>query len=473
MAPIERSGGRRWGRRLLLVAVVAAVAVAGGYALYPRVRLALMTVSTDDAYVNSHVTHVAPRITENVREVHVDDNDFVRKGDLLVVLDDELWRVRVHQARAALQIAQKSREQALAKARAAVAAARANRFQLAAAMSNVRNQVAGLRGAVARLNEARVAERLAQAEAERYAELARRRSVSQEEADIRRTDYDQAKARVRQALEEVHRIRAGLDLPEEPEPGHDLTEVPPDLDQHHSSVLAALGTLALNLADLGVPLPSYYDTPDQFLDEIRKKAPDGDIDALIEQTVRKAPNVEAAEAQVEQAEEQLAEAELNLSYCEIRAEIDGFISNRNVNPGDRVVQGERLMAIRSFEEVWIDCNFKETQLEPIRIGHPVDITIDAYPGKVFRGRVSGFSPGTGAAMALLPPQNATGNFVKIVQRLPVRVDLVGANPPDTPLFIGLSAVPYVRIYDPPTGPYAGQRLRGSFPTVVRVIDNNK
>ncbi len=123
------------------------------------------------------------------------------------------------------------------------------------------------------------------------------------------------------------------------------------------------------------------------------------------------------------------------------------------------------MAIRSFEEVWIDCNFKETQLESIRIGHPVDIELDAYPDRVFHGRVSGFSPGTGAATALLPAQNATGNFVKVVQRLPVRVDLIGGNPPDTPLFIGLSAMPRVRIYERPEGPNAGQRLRGNFPSV--------
>jgi len=221
----------------------------------------------------------------------------------------------------------------------------------------------------------------------------------------------------------------------------------------------------IKLADLGVALPKSYETPDEFIAEIRKTAPNEDLDALIEQTVKQAPNVVAAEAQIEQAAVALAEAELNLSYCKIYSEIDGFVANRNVNPGDRAAQGQRLLAVRAFEDVWIDCNFKETQLEPIRIGQPVDLTLDAYPGKHFRGRVSGFSPGTGATMALLPPQNATGNFVKIVQRLPVRVDLVGGNPPDTPLFAGLSAAPRVRIYDRPEGPGAGQRLRGNFPRV--------
>ncbi len=203
-------------------------------------------------------------------------------------------------------------------------------------------------------------------------------------------------------LEAVHRVRVGLELPEEPPSGKPLDDVPADLDQRHSQVLAALGTLALSLATLGLPLPSYYDTPDQFIAEIRKTAPNGDLDALIEKTVGAAPNVEAARAQVQQAKENLAEADLDLSYTSIRADIDGYISNRNVNPGDRVAQGQRLLAIRSFRDTWVDANFKETQLDPIRIGQPVDLYVDAYPGKVFRGRVSGFSPGTGASTAIFP-----------------------------------------------------------------------
>jgi membrane fusion protein (multidrug efflux system) len=261
-------------------------------------------------------------------------------------------------------------------------------------------------------------------------------------------------------------VRAALARPEDPEPGKDLDYVPDDWEQHHPDVLSALGQFSIDLAELGVKIPSYYDTPNQFIDDVRSRAPGGDIDALIAETVKKAPNVETALSQVEQAAAQLAEAQLDLSYCRINADIDGFISNRNVNTGDRVTQGQRPMAIRSFRDVWIDCNFKETQLEPIRIGHPAEITLDAYPGKVFRGRVTGFSPGTGASTALLPPQNATGNFVKIVQRLPVRVDLIGGNPPDTPLFIGLSAVPRIFIHEKPEGPHAGRRLRGDFPSAV-------
>ncbi len=459
----SESPQKRWPRRLLTLIVVAGVLAGAGYYLYPRFELAMRTVSTDDAYVNSHATAVAPRITENVAEVRVDNNDYVRKGDLLIVLDDTMEKVKVREAEASVEAAKRAVDQAIAGAQSAVAAARANRFKLAAAIDEVNDQEAGLRGAVARLKEARAAEELARTEATRYAELARRKSVTQEQADVRQTDLEQARARVRQAEAQVHSIRAGLGLPEEPPPGKPLEDVPADWSQHHPSVLASLGQLAVNLAQLGVKVPGYYETPDRFIDEIRGRAPGGDIDRLIVDTVENAPDVATARAKVEQAEAQLAEARLMLSYCKITADIDGIVSNRNVNPGDRVAQGQRLLAIRSLSEVWIDCNFKETQLEPIRIGHPVEIRVDAYPDKVFRGRVTGFSPGTGAATALLPPQNATGNFVKIVQRLPVRVDLTDGNPPETPLFAGLSVEPRIFIREKPEGPHAGRRLRFDMP----------
>ncbi|MBV8610230.1 MAG: hypothetical protein JO034_22565, partial [Singulisphaera sp.] len=160
---------------------------------------------------------------------------------------------RVAQARAALETARKALDQALAMGRSTVAGAKANWYKLMSAMADVKNQVAGLRGAIARYREAQAAERLAKAEADRYSQLASRASVTQEQADIRRADFEQAQARVRQALEDIHRIRAGLELPEEPPPGKGYDDVPPDLEEHHSSVLSALGALILNLAQLGLP----------------------------------------------------------------------------------------------------------------------------------------------------------------------------------------------------------------------------
>src|SRR5262249_54421599 len=160
------------------------------------------------------------------------------------------------------------------------------------------------------------------------------------------------------------------------------------------------------------------------------------------------------------ANRDLAVAELDLRYCDVVAEIDGVVTRRNVNPGNDVQVGQNLMAIRSLSEIWVDANFKETQLRDLRIGQAVDLYVDMYGHRqVFNGRISGFTIGTGSTLALLPPQNATGNFVKIVQRLPVRIELEGYDPDQNPLFIGTSVVPYVYINKPPTGPDAGKFLQ--------------
>ncbi len=173
--------------------------------------------------------------------------------------------------------------------------------------------------------------------------------------------------------------------------------------------------------------------------------------------IEQAPAVKVALATVNRAEQDVANARLRLSWTEIRSEVAGYIQDRSVNPGDRVDTGQTLVSIRP-DYIWIDANFKETQLKDIVIGQPVDLYVDAYPKKVFKGRVSGFNPGTGMSESLLPPENATGNYIKVTQRLPVRIELVEPNPQDTPLFIGLSVVPYIKIKEQATGPDAGKRL---------------
>jgi len=122
------------------------------------------------------------------------------------------------------------------------------------------------------------------------------------------------------------------------------------------------------------------------------------------------------------------------------------------------------MAIRSLDDIWVDANFKETELRDLRIGQAVDLHVDMYGSRqVFKGRVAGFTMGTGSTLALLPAQNATGNFVKVVQRLPVRIELEGYDPDKEALFIGTSVVPYVYTNKPPTGPDAGKFLQSYAP----------
>jgi membrane fusion protein (multidrug efflux system) len=125
------------------------------------------------------------------------------------------------------------------------------------------------------------------------------------------------------------------------------------------------------------------------------------------------------------------------------------------------------MAIRSLRDIWVDANFKETQLRSLRIGQPVTLKVDMYGGKrEFAGRISGFTNGTGSTLALLPPQNATGNFVKVVQRLPVRIDVLNYDPDKAPLFVGLSVEPEVDLTASPTGPNAGQFLQEVMPAAA-------
>ena len=139
-----------------------------------------------------------------------------------------------------------------------------------------------------------------------------------------------------------------------------------------------------------------------------------------------------------------------------------MVTRRNVNPGNDVQVGQGLMAVRSLSEIWIDANFKETQLRDLRIGQAADLYVDMYGDKqVFTGRITGFTMGTGSTLALLPAQNATGNFIKIVQRLPVRIELENYDPDKKPLFIGTSVVPYVDLNKPLSGPNAGAYLQSA------------
>jgi membrane fusion protein (multidrug efflux system) len=265
---------------------------------------------------------------------------------------------------------------------------------------------------------------------------------------------------VNQAREEVYQIRASLGLAPQPEKGKDLTDVPRDLDQTFSAVRAALADLLQTLAQLGLPLGSTNLTPREAIEEFRRLDKAGDIDRILRGLIPKVPAVLQAKAQLAQARHDLEQAELNLRYCDVVSEIDGVVTRRNVNPGNNVQVGQSLMAVRSLTEIWIDANFKETQLAGLRIGQRVKVEVDMYGNrKEFQGRITGFTMGTGQTLALLPPQNATGNFVKIVQRLPVRIELTSYDPDRVPLFVGLSVTPYVYYQEPPTGPNAGHVLQ--------------
>jgi membrane fusion protein, multidrug efflux system len=446
-------------RRKLLASVlgVAFLAVLVVFGI-PWAKEMLNTVSTDDAFVNGHVTFVAPRVVGQISRVLVDDNNRVRKGDLLAALDKEPYQVAVSQKQAAVDTATANLKAATAAARGIEAEAVSQRWNLQRAVEAVDSQAALLHARVAAIDKSKAALVLAQLQFDRARQLVGRDDVPRSVYDERQAALTTAGAELTQALSEVYQIRVSLGLPSVPDGGGDLGQVPSDLDETFSSVLQAQAALIQSAAQLGV-VHSFDQGPKAMLDQFYKL---GDVDTTFARFAADAPAVKQAEAKLEAARRDLAQAELNFRYTDIFAEIDGVVTRRNVNPGNFVQVGQNLMAVRSLNEIWIDANFKETQLRDLRIGQPVDLYVDMYGGKrVFKGRVAGFTMGTGSTLALLPPQNATGNFIKVVQRLPVRIDLVDYDADQTPLFIGSSVVSYVNFKQPPTGPNAGKFLQAS------------
>jgi membrane fusion protein (multidrug efflux system) len=424
------------------------------------------TVSTDDAYVNGHVTFVAPRVAGQVARVLVDDNNRVRKGDLLVQLDREPYQVQVGIAEATVAAAQTDVVTAQAQARGIEGQMRSLRFALEHSIEDVNNQVALLRAKVAAWKSQQASLVRAQADLEGVRPLVASGAVTKEVFDQRKEALAVAQARVEEALQGIYQVRVALGLPPKPATGDDLTQVPPDLDQAFSTVRQAQASLIQAAATLGVS-DSFNKTPKQMIADFHKRDPKGDIDVIYAGLLKDAPGIKQAEAKLAQARRNLDQANLNLRYCDVVAEIDGVVTRRNVNPGNNVVVGQSLMAVRSLAEIWVDANFKETQLAELRIGQAVDLDVDMYGGRQgFKGRISGFTMGTGSTLALLPAENATGNFVKVVQRLPVRIEVLDYDPDKAPLFIGLSVTPRVRVKEPPTGPDAGKVLQPNLPTTA-------
>jgi membrane fusion protein (multidrug efflux system) len=332
------------------------------------------------------------------------------------------------------------------------------------AIEQVNNQVALLKARVAALHSQQAVRERARADLTRAESLRRTQAISEEELDLRRQAFRVAEAQTREAEQQVFQARVGLGLPAQPAAGAALDQVPENIAQTFSGVRVALADLVQIAAQFGLPLPASNETPQQYLDRFYKNPEGEPIEQLLVRIVNNAPSVLQARAKLTQAERDLDHARLNLNYCEVRARIDGVVSRRSVNVGNTVQAGQQLMAVQSLTDVWVNANFKETQLADLRIGQPVDLHVDMYGDRVtFRGRVAGFAPGTGSTLALLPPENATGNFVKVVQRLPVRIELTEPPAADAPLFVGLSVTPYVHYKEAPTGPNAGQKLQTPIP----------
>ncbi len=445
---------RHWVRRFVVFAIIAGVIGAALYWGIPAIKWALDTTSTDDAFVSGHITNVSPRIEGMVTEVMVERNDRVEPGTVLVRLDHEPFEIALAQSEASLVEARSNLELSRAQVRAQLATARGSFFRRKNQQEQLRRQIKSLEAQVATLKAQQSSQKLAELDQKRLDNLVKRGSATQAELDQRNNTLDVANQRVKEAWTAIQETRAALGL----EPNFDNPlDVPKDLVEQQSGIQTAVSDISSSLAQVGIPFDAHDLKPGEAFEQIIHMDSSQGLDAAFGRIVEHAPAVEVALATVNRAERDVDDAKLRLSWTEIRSEVAGYVQDRSANPGNRVEPGQTLVSIRP-DYVWVDANFKETQLDNIKIGMPVDLYVDAYPKKVFKGRVSGFNPGTGLSESLLPPENATGNYIKVTQRLPVRIELVEPNPKDTPLFIGLSVVPYVKIKERPSGPDAGKRL---------------
>jgi membrane fusion protein (multidrug efflux system) len=389
----------------------------------------------------------------------VDDNARVKAGDLLLELDPEPYQVQANIKRAALAAAEADRLATESEVRGTLAELRSQRWKLQTAMERVDNQVAVLKARVATLRSKEATRARADANLARARESFSKGAAGKQDRDAAVEAAAVADALVRQAAEEVREVRVSLGLPPDAA-GGDPAAVPLDLNQTFSTVRQAVADLMRLMSRVGLPLLRYEATPKEVIEEFKGRDAEKNLERIYAALIPDAPAMKQAESKVLQAQRDLDQAELNLRYCWVAAEIDGVVTRRNVNPGNNVQAGQQVMAVRSLTEVWVDTNFKETQLADLRIGHRVEVYADTYGRRrKFTGRITGFTHGTGTTHALLPPQNATGNFVKVVQRLPVRIEFDDYDPDAETLFAGLSVEPYVYYKEPPTGPNAGRRLQ--------------
>jgi membrane fusion protein (multidrug efflux system) len=383
----ESKPKRRIPKNFLLAGLGVGAVVAGGFG-YHWWQYSSTHQETDDAYVASNVHPVSSRINGTITDVLVNDNQQVKQGQLLVKLDPRDYQVQVQQAQAALEAAQRQANAAQSNINLASGNALGNtqqaqgnvnsaRAAISTAEAAVKAAQAGVPAAQAQVAQADANLQKAQADYNRYSSLYQSGVVSRQQLDTARATYQVALAQKNSAVQGVAQAQANLAQAQE------------NVVKAQAQLAAAQGGLQQATAT-GV------------------------------QTQVNRRQYEAARAAIAQSAANLKNAQLQLSYTNIVAPTNGRIGNKSAQVGQRVQPGTPLMAVVDNED-WVVANFKETQLEKMHIGQPVEVKLDAFPHHPFTAHVDSFAPGSGATFALLPPDNATGNFTKIVQRIPVKI----------------------------------------------------
>ncbi len=432
----EKNGKRRRILKIGAAVVVLGIIAGVAYWLYAR-----RFESTDDAFIDGDIVQVSPRVSAYVSRVAVDSNQFVHKGDLLVELNDSDLQVKLEQAKAALETAKSQRGLARANAdltaKTAVAGQTTARSNVQTAQSNVRQTSLAADAKQSQIAQARAAARTAQANlAQTQAQVPQAESnlrLAQVERDRRQELFNRGDIS-RQSLDQA--INA-------------FQTTHSQLDAAQKAVLAARSRVEEAEANVRTAENNYQQSVAQ-IDLTRSQVGESrgrlmDASAAPERVEVSESQVTTAEAGILAAEAAVRQAELELSYSKIYAPEDGYVTRKNVEEGQLVQVGAPLMAISQSDEVWVVANFKETQLENMQIGQPVDIKVDAFPSESFHGKVESFQAGTGSKFSVLPAENATGNYVKVVQRVPVKI--VFDDPPEKikRLVPGMSVEPSVTV----------------------------
>ena len=394
--------------RFRIAAAVAIIAVIGAAIWY---WIASGYESTDDAQVDAHVTQIAARVGGTVEGVPVADNQQVNAGDVLVNIDPRDFQVALDKARAELADAEATALAAQSNVPITSTAATSN---VATARGGVAQAIGGVTAAERELDAARARlltaqARLREAEAnatkaardvERLRGLLAKDEISQQQFDSTVAAAEAQKASADSARSQITEAEAGIRVAESR-----LLQAQAGEQQAHAE---------LNTAQTG---------PQQVAATKARAA--------------------SAEAHVQQAKAALAQAELNLQYTTVKAPAKGIVSRKSVEVGQIVQPGQPLMAIIPLDTVWVTANFKETQLRNLHTGQKAVVTADAYGGRKFTGHVDSIAAATGARFSLLPPENATGNYVKVVQRVPVKIVLDAGQDAEYLLRPGMSVVPTV------------------------------
>ena len=388
-------------QRLLMAGGALVLAVIAGLYFYYRNR-----ETTDDAQVDGHITPMASKVYGRVAQVLVDDNQAVKTGQILVKIDPRDYQAALDQAKASLALAESEARSAgveVPRTREDVASGNSNadaqfmgsQADLARMLSTYEmSQTADLALAQANVDKSRANAELAKADLARYLPLVQKGEISKQQ-------YDAAKANA-----DANESALQADLQKQAQAKRNVEVAKAQLDAAKARVDQARAGVALARAD-------------------------------VKQVSMKTADAQAKLAKVEQARGALDAAQLNLSYTDIVAPVNGVATHKQVEPGQVVQAGQGLLVVVPLQDVWVTANFKETQLKYMRPGQKAEVHVDTY-GKTFPGHVDSIAGATGSVLSLLPPENATGNYVKVVQRIPVKIVLDPISPDKAVLRPGMN-----------------------------------